>query len=700
MISNTSSATISANISVDGTTPSQTSPYQVTLAPWETRVLDILSDLVGNGSGTVHTAGGISIDHNGQPGQILARMYTARPNVGYSATAPFVDPETTASQRWHGSGLRFRNLDGTPLRTGIALRNVGTQLSRVNGKIIYTKPNGDLATIVLPERQIGAGAAKVFDLSTLIDNANVPAAVKAGGIEIEYDTPKGTITSSVQSGSVNGEHVFQVPMFDPLKLPSSAGGFPWKADGDYSTVVYIKNETDQGRKYTAHLIYSGGQYSLGVRDLRPGETTAIDFREIRDEQTPDTIGRTIPLEIDRGQIAWSVKGGQNKSLSGRSEQISLSGGTASTYACYNCCPDSVYQRELLPSYIELEYGSNGFLGPAQTDMNCYYSPVGPYVPSGVYWFSDNTNVISLFDGELVSGDVGTANISATWDTCLWWVADGNCDPVCDQTTENSTAEVKPKVEINVPSSANDGSTVTFSSTTSPGPTPTSYQWSFTPTSGGNDPNLSLTSATSANTNANAKWYANPNNACTASTSSNYTVKLRTTWTNHSPIEKTKTFAVEVPWTIAGKVEATPTITGTPTRAQNGSGIWEVTGFGSLAYASGAVKTMYVPQASQFYTKTNTHEEFHITQWNSITGIFANNYNITALYNFHLASLTDTTEVGLMVKINVAIANFLDAANNTSAAECNASEIEAYNDSDIIAPQYLYQRCNRTTFTNC
>lgn len=216
-VSNTSSGTVTATIAVDGTSPHQSSPAQIILAPWETRNLDILGDLVGDENGSLHTKGGISITHSGSPGAVLARMYIAKPNKGYSATASFIDPETTASQRWHGNGFRFRNVNGAKLESGIAVRNVGTLLSHVKGKLIYTKPNGEVETINLPEKQIAAGATRAFDLGSAIDNANVPASVKTGGIEIEYDTPKGTIITSVQSGSANGEHVFQVPMFDPQK---------------------------------------------------------------------------------------------------------------------------------------------------------------------------------------------------------------------------------------------------------------------------------------------------------------------------------------------------------------------------------------------------------------------------------------------------------------------------------------------------
>ncbi|HBR57585.1 MAG TPA: hypothetical protein DEA22_08965 [Blastocatellia bacterium] len=56
-------------------------------------------------------------------------------------------------------------------------------------------------------------------------------------------------------------------------MPASAGGFSWKADGDFRTLVYIKNEADTPKRYTAHLNFLGGGYSLGIREIKNGETT-------------------------------------------------------------------------------------------------------------------------------------------------------------------------------------------------------------------------------------------------------------------------------------------------------------------------------------------------------------------------------------------------------------------------------------------
>lgn len=84
------------------------------------------------------------------------------------------------------------------------------------------------------------------------------------------------------------------------------------------------------------MVYEGGQYTFDEREIRPHEAVEIDFRQLRDAQAADKLRRVIPLDVNQGQIAFSMRGGENRSMSFRSEQISLSEGTASTYSCANC----------------------------------------------------------------------------------------------------------------------------------------------------------------------------------------------------------------------------------------------------------------------------------------------------------------------------------------------------------------------------
>lgn len=441
-VSNTSGGTLTASITVDGTSPQQAQPLQISLAPWETRVLEILEDIAGHQNGHVHDEGGISITHSGAPGAVLARIFIAKPNKGYSAAHNFVDPEATASQRWHGNGLRLRNLDGQKVEPVIAVRNIGSQSANAWGRIIYTRPDGEVAEIALPTRTINAGQTKSFELKNLINAANLPSSITYGGIEIEYDTPKGSIITSVQSLSSNGEHVFQVPMFDPARMPSSAGGFPWKADGDFTTVVYLKNETNTTKKYTAHLTFAGGAYSPGMKELEAGETVAIDFRSLRDSQTPGDRGELIPLNVDDGQIAWSAHGIEMKTMSGRSEQISLADGVASTYACANNCPNVVDQVSIEPVAFDMAVGDTEILVGLQTELNSYGQSFGPYVSQTVTWQTLNSGVATTGLNGIEGISSGATTLQGTFERIVYIDWGGTyCEPFYDNRQAEAPVEV-------------------------------------------------------------------------------------------------------------------------------------------------------------------------------------------------------------------------------------------------------------------
>ena len=229
----------------------------------------------------------------------------------------FVDPQLTASSKWHGAGLRIGKINNQKLQPILAARNIGSQRTTVSGKLFFTNSNEEVVSITIPPTNVAPNSTKTINLKSAINAANVPSNVKYAGIETEYTTERGSVIMSAISVSPDDNHVFQVPMFDPDKSGTSAGGYPWKADGDYTTIVYIKNETNAPKQYIARLLYQGGYYMLGLKDIKAHETAAIDFRALRDTQTAGERGQKIPLNIEKGQIAWSVFGDDNYTLSGR-----------------------------------------------------------------------------------------------------------------------------------------------------------------------------------------------------------------------------------------------------------------------------------------------------------------------------------------------------------------------------------------------
>jgi hypothetical protein len=115
-----------------------------------------MDDLVDAPNGSLLTKGGISISHSGQPGEVMARMFISNANRGYSAAINFIDPQATASSRWHGNGLRFRNLDGSALESLLVAGNIwitDSKASRAHTVYETERRYGRSSHACLPDRR-------------------------------------------------------------------------------------------------------------------------------------------------------------------------------------------------------------------------------------------------------------------------------------------------------------------------------------------------------------------------------------------------------------------------------------------------------------------------------------------------------------------------------------------------------------------
>ena len=82
------------------------------------------------------------------------------------------------------------------------------------------------------------------------------------------------------------------------------------------------------------------------------------------------------------------------------EQVDITHGLASTYACFNCCPDSFTRSYMVPDSLTGFPGDQSQCDAMQQDQNCYGTPMEPY-RVGATWTSDNAGVATIA-GELAS----------------------------------------------------------------------------------------------------------------------------------------------------------------------------------------------------------------------------------------------------------------------------------------------------------
>lgn len=420
ILSNTSDAEVPVTVRVAGVAPKQVEPFRVTLSPHETRVLDAASAVTGKRGATLKQAGGITVEHSSPAGSILARTLVEDRRVGYSSSLRFYDPQKAKSTNLQGAGLRVGLVAGERLTPVVVARNASAEPTTVSGRIPYAKVDGETGVVDLPPERLEAGETKVFETGKAVKESGAEDDIAAAGLEFEYTGAPGSVIMTAQSLSRNGDHAFQVPMWDIAAQRSSTGGYPWSIEGETSTFVYIKNVTERPQEYTLQIGYEGGTYATGLKKVAPGQTVALDVRALRDGRVPDAQGQVLPPGAARGQILWSSYGPETQALIGRMELVNVSKRLSASYACMNCCPDSYYTGWLTPGSASVFINASQSFAAIEQRRNCYGTPTSSFTVSPHTWFSGNASVATMSGSTMTAIDMGETTAVAQWTAYVYY----------------------------------------------------------------------------------------------------------------------------------------------------------------------------------------------------------------------------------------------------------------------------------------
>lgn len=245
----------------------------------------------------------------------------------------------------------------------------------------------------------------------------------------------------------------------------------------------------------------------------------------------------------------------------------------------------------------------------------------------------------------------------------------------------------------------DGESAQFSVTVEGG-TATNYEWSARwPSRVGNNPSVTFDPATgSANTTATGKWFANPNQACAPSANpadpyynARYTIKCMVTFSNGKKKSAETTLTVNAYWFPAGSVDpAEARVSGAPAMAPDASGVWRITGMGTLVRKV-PTKNVYVPNASQFFNKVDAHEQKHLDNWGA--GQLFGNVHQPAAFYARIQNFTGTSQQDLLNKLSAELLTYTTEQDTFVKNNHSEDERRAYAVSDAINPKYIYQLCN-------
>lgn len=350
-----------------------------------------------------------------------------------------------------------------------------------------------------------------------------------------------------------------------------------------------------------------------------------------------------------------------------------------------------------------------------------YTPYTPYTPpSPPVAEAGSDQIVSVGDTVNFDGLGSTgSNLSYSWDfgTDATPATGRGVTPSCTYSTHGAktvTLTVRDTVTgaqasdtltvtaVSIMSqTVNDGESVDFEVLGAESATAFSWRWGTPSALGsnpdvGNNPAVVFSPTDSRETTINnAKWYAYPNRDCptgrlaAASKSSIYTITCEMTFPGGISFTADSTLTVNVPWVLAGFLQIG--FSGSPTIAQNsGTPLWEVTGRGTLQRI--VRSQTRVPASSQFYAKVQAHEQVHYNQVN--TGLASSYYTIDDLWTNHLRDLAANNRADLEILIQWAVEDFIFAENERIRSLLPQLKRAAYQVSDPISPQYLYQRCDR------
>ncbi|GEM_PF-2001008 len=373
------------------------------------------------------SVGGISIQHNGAPGAILAAGYIQSAARRLSASIPFVDPTTLFGSNIYGAGAQLGNtaLAAENFTGQLLVRNLSAQAVPVTASLQCGETRASLGTGTL-----APGEAR---------RLTVPAdaiACDTGAVGVEVTSPvKSSLLGRWLSVGASGL-VVETAIHSVSPNANISGSDPWLVDEETASILYVQNVGNSVAEFVPVIQYARHghaepmdhleqSYMVGQTFVKPGEVVAIDIRALRDQQTPDVHGRILPQDVNSGQIHWLR--GSGPALVANVLTVSAARRTASTFAFFCCyCNPRHVELRIQPQNVGGEVGQTQQMQAYEDRTDCHTMtwPV-PISASQVSWGSSNIFVASVDgSGQVYMGPFpGSATIVASK-----WVIESNPDP--------------------------------------------------------------------------------------------------------------------------------------------------------------------------------------------------------------------------------------------------------------------------------
>jgi hypothetical protein len=314
----------------------------VTLAPKATQLVDVPDDREHENIKSVHVVG------SGAPGTLRVSGYAISKRNAFLNVIRAYDPAISTEPTLYANGLHFSNA-----ANHLVVKNLTGSPINVWGAIYPTTSGGSVQNVEIPKQFLEPYASAEMTLPPGSD------ALDGAALKLESSGSAGSFAASYVSHAQVDHITRSMPFKDIGDRANATGGYPWRLDGNYESHTYITNIGKVRAAFGAFIDPKNGiRYVIDTRFLEPGETTIIDYRNLRDEQIPDRNGLTLPRDVKFGAVQWFplfFDGSQR--FIGRTELLDRSTGAASSFSCGSCpCSPNVNGSYISPNPVSVPVG--------------------------------------------------------------------------------------------------------------------------------------------------------------------------------------------------------------------------------------------------------------------------------------------------------------------------------------------------------
>jgi hypothetical protein len=381
----------------------------------------------------------------GPAGSLRVAGFVVGGEPNFTSSIRFADPKKTVQPNLYATNLKLENTDPRLL-----IEN--TSDSEVSAQPKFFPATGDQGNpIELPEIFLGPRQIVDVDLRPLTEAATTRTDLNSVSVQVLNSGAPGSLIGALYGTDKIKRLSYDVPLRDSGLMRTSTGSYPWRVDGDYTTIVNITNISDHPASFIVDIRYPTGHYFFPTKELAANGTATFDLRKLIGEQKPDNQGNVIPLSTTGGQFHWSIFGAPPSSkFIGRSEVVSVSNHVSSSYSCPACCPESGPFGSIIPPDPVLvgDFRQVDTTGTIY-DCNGYPTNIGS-LSMDSFWV-DDPSIVSYspeYGGYTVAEGLasGETSINGSWSWDQWDLIDGwsQCVESRGESTDSEPMTVKPR----------------------------------------------------------------------------------------------------------------------------------------------------------------------------------------------------------------------------------------------------------------